>query len=213
MLERNGVILDVEPDPDDQVASPLRVTHVVLSLDTGGLERIVLDLVRFGRAQGHSPSVICLERPGKLATEVETLAVPVLRAQQTAGIAVEHGSIGCDFLLRELEARRRAHPSDWRVALHGTGFARRERKSWSAVVHTEHINNVAKSRSLNKKIRTRLLWRLAGMFADRFCCVSEDIADAVKAYGTVARHKVNVVLNGIDTAAFDSTGDSETLRK
>lgn len=80
-------------------------------------------------------------------------------------------------------------------------------------MHTEHINNVAKSPTLNKKVRTRLLWALAGSFADRFCCVSEDVAEAARAYGTVPRRKVSVVLNGIDTAAFDSTGDRDSLRQ
>ena len=58
----------------------------------------------------------------------------------------------------------------------------------------------------------RLQWGLAGSFASRFFCVSDDIADAVKAYRTVAHHKVIVVENGIDTAAFDLPGDCNTLR-
>ncbi|MBV8266984.1 MAG: hypothetical protein JO252_11705, partial [Planctomycetaceae bacterium] len=49
----------------------LSVTHVVLSLDCGGLERIVLDLARKGPELGQRVSVICLERPGTLAPQVE----------------------------------------------------------------------------------------------------------------------------------------------
>ena len=58
-----------------------------------------------------------------------------------------------------------------------------------------------------------MLWGLAGTFADRFCCVSDDVALAAKAYGTVAHQKVRVVLNGIDTAAFATSGDCDSLRQ
>src|SRR5690348_1272783 len=58
-------------------AEGLRVVHVVLSLDLGGLERIVIDLVREARTFGQLTSVVCLERPGMLAAELEALRVPV----------------------------------------------------------------------------------------------------------------------------------------
>ena len=51
----------------------LHVTHAVLSLDTGGLERIVVDLVRHGRELGQEVSVVCVERPGVLAPQAEAL--------------------------------------------------------------------------------------------------------------------------------------------
>src|SRR5271165_4975921 len=69
-----------------RMQSPLRVTHVVVALDTGGLERIVVDLIRFGQARGHEPSVICLERPGNLASQVEALGVPLLCAGKQPGL-------------------------------------------------------------------------------------------------------------------------------
>jgi len=197
------------PGCNNRLDSPLRVTHVVVSLDIGGLERIVVDLIRFGRAQGHDPSVICLERPGTLAAQVETLGIPLLCAGKRPGL--RYGTVDrVRELLRQLKPDV-VHTHQIGALLYAGPAARREKVP--VVVHTEHINNVAKSPSLNKKIRTRLLWGFAGSFASRFCCVSDDIADAVKAYGTVAHQKVSVVLNGIDTAAFDSRGDCESLRQ
>ena len=38
---------------------PLRVTHVVLSLDFGGLERVVLSLARAGRGLAQDVSLLC----------------------------------------------------------------------------------------------------------------------------------------------------------
>src|SRR5208337_2789884 len=80
MSDPNAILMESIPGCNNRLDSPLRVTHVVVSLDIGGLERIVVDLIRFGRAQGHDPSVICLERPGTLAAQVETLGIPLLCA-------------------------------------------------------------------------------------------------------------------------------------
>jgi hypothetical protein len=40
------------------MTNPIAVSHAVLSLDFGGLEQIVLDLVREGQALGQRVSVI-----------------------------------------------------------------------------------------------------------------------------------------------------------
>ena len=79
------------------------------------------------------------------------------------------------------------------------------------IVHTEHSNHIANQRSWSRRFRTRLLLRLAGLFADGFCCVSEDIAAAIRRNGIITQRRVRVVRNGIDTAAFDAPGDSEPL--
>jgi glycosyltransferase involved in cell wall biosynthesis len=209
MSEQITVLQKSIPGSDDRPYPPVRVTHVVLALDLGGLERIVVDLVRVGRAHGLDPSVICLERRGTLADQVEALGTPLLCADKPPGLRL--GTVGrVRELLKELKPDV-VHTHQIGALFYVGPAARREKVP--IVIHTEHINNVAKSPTLNKKIRTRLLWALAGSFADRFCCVSDDVAQAARAYGTVARRKVCVVLNGIDTAAFDSAGDSEALAR
>ena len=55
----------------------LHVVHGVLRLDVGGLERIVLDLIRAGRRLGQRVSVVCVERRGALAAEAERLGAEV----------------------------------------------------------------------------------------------------------------------------------------
>ena len=47
MIEQSPLLWKPVPSCERVTESPLRVTHVVVSLDTGGLERIVVDLVRF----------------------------------------------------------------------------------------------------------------------------------------------------------------------
>src|SRR4051794_1967822 len=64
----------------------MTVTHLVLSLDPGGLERVVLSLVHQGVRLGQRVSVICVERPGTLAGQVEAAGATVYCADKLPGL-------------------------------------------------------------------------------------------------------------------------------
>jgi len=78
--------------------------------------------------------------------------------------------------------------------------ARRERVR---VVHTEQNNiSARRPKSWARRLRTELLWRYAGRYADRFCGVARDVVAAAGAYGTIRRRKLTHIPNGIDTSTF-----------
>jgi glycosyltransferase involved in cell wall biosynthesis len=81
------------------------------------------------------------------------------------------------------------------------------------VVHTEHIDHIAKCKSFLGGVRHALRLRLAVRHAQRFFCVSPDIADRVLAWRVVPRRKVEVVLNGIDTRRFRAAEGAAALRR
>lgn len=173
-------------------AEGLRVVHVVLSLDLGGLERIVIDLVREGRTFGQLTSVVCLERPGMLAAELESLRVPVFCVEKPPGFRPE--------IFRRLRKLFRVLEPDI-VHTHQIGalcYAGRaaSRVGVPVVVHTEHGKNYASRR------RTRWLGRLAGRYAQRFFCVSRDIAEELGTCRIVSKTKIALAPNGIDIAKF-----------
>jgi glycosyltransferase involved in cell wall biosynthesis len=176
----------------------LRVAHVVLSLELGGLERLVTDLVRVGMRRGQQVSVICLEKPGTLADQVTGLGAPLLCMRKEPGIRPS-------TTVRVRDALRELRPDVVHThqigALFYAGPAARQ-AGVPAVVHTEHVNQIAKLLSRTRRCRMRLLWGVAGRFAHRFLGVSADIAREVVRFRTIPRRKVGVVLNGIDTAAF-----------
>jgi glycosyltransferase involved in cell wall biosynthesis len=187
---------------------PLHVTYVVLSLDCGGIERIILNLVRSGSALGHEASVICLERPGDLAPAVERAGARVVCMHKAPGRRPQLvGKI--QEVLRELQPHV-VHTHQIGALLYSGPAARNELVP--VVVHTEHTNQVKIQRTLNKRARARLLWWLAGRYADRFFCVSDDIAAEVQVLGALAGRKVFVVANGIDTRAFHTRDGAELLR-
>ena len=187
---------------------PLRITHIVMSLDCGGLERIVVDLVREGRRLGHHPSVLCLARPGLLASQVEALGVPVVSLGKSEGLTPR-------LVLKIRQALRELNPQV--VHTHQIGalfYAAPAARTLRIplVVHTEHGDHVARQHGTFKRLRARLMLGMAGRLADRFFTVSEDIAATVTAKGAVARRRVAVVPNGIDTEKFQQRDQREEIR-
>jgi glycosyltransferase involved in cell wall biosynthesis len=185
------------------------VAHVVTSLDTGGLERIVVDLVREGRRLGQEVAVVCLERPGKLAARAEELGARLYCVDKPPG--VRPGAFG------RLRAVLREFRPDV-VHAHNVGglfYAGPAARAVGvpAVVWTEHTNTVRHPLSgrLARRRRAWLVW-LAGRFCRRCFCVSKEIADELAARRLVRRDKLCVLLNGIDTAHVARPTDRAGLR-
>ncbi len=185
------------------MACALRVTHVVLSMELGGLESIVLDLVREGRRAGQSVAVVCLERPGVLAEQVEAQGGRLACIHKPPGIRLEvFGRLG--RLFREL--RPDVVHTHQIGALFYAGPAAR-RAGVPVVVHTEH------GKHYDHRRRTRWLGRLAARGAARFFCVSADIAAAVGAHRIAPPGKIRVVPNGIDTTRFQEENEAGAVRQ
>jgi sugar transferase (PEP-CTERM/EpsH1 system associated) len=186
-------------------ASRLTVVHIVLSLEVGGLERVVLDLIREGVALGQNVVVICLEHPGALAPRARELGATVFSVGKPPGLkpAVVHKIAK---LLRDLDADV-VHTHQIGALLYSGPAARRT--GVRLVVHTEHINNIAKPLTRWGRFKGRLLWRIAGRHAARFFCVSDDIALAART--VVTPSKIRVIPNGIDLSAF-ATSDGQVIR-
>src|SRR5262245_26349130 len=77
--------LPAAESPTAVSTAPLNVVHGVLSLDCGGLERLVVNLVRESRRCEQRVSVVCIERPGRLAAEVESAGAEVLSLNKPPG--------------------------------------------------------------------------------------------------------------------------------
>jgi glycosyltransferase involved in cell wall biosynthesis len=170
----------------------LNVTHVVLSLDVGGLERNVLNQVRQGRPLGQRVSIVCLERPGVLAEQVEESGGQVVCLHKPPGLRL--GLIG-----RLAAAFRRLRPAVVHThqiaSLFYSGPAARLARV-PVLVHTEHgVEQYG-------RLRKRWLGRLAGWQADRFYCLTGAMRAAVVTRRVAPARRVRVIQNGIDTERF-----------
>src|SRR6516162_11888648 len=79
----------------------LRVVHLVLTLNVGGLEKFVYDLVRFADHDRLSLRVLCLGETGALAPDFEKIGVPV-ESLDIHGKGIMRGILAVARRLREL---------------------------------------------------------------------------------------------------------------
>jgi glycosyltransferase involved in cell wall biosynthesis len=182
----------------------LKVAHVVLSLDVGGLERNVVNQIRLASEVGQEVSVICIETPGALAAQARSLGGTVVCVDKPPGLRP-------GVVKRIRGALRDIRPDVVHTHQIGplfyTGLAAVGLQI-PLLVHTEHgKQNYAGRRQL------RWLGRAAGRFAKVFYCLSQDMADAVIAAGIVPVHKTRVIKNGIDTAFYRQPRDTAAIRR
>ena len=184
--------------------APLHIVHGVLALDVGGLERIVLSLVRAGRQRRHRVTVLCVERPGTLAAEAEAEGATVLSLNKPAGRLLE-------FVTKAGGVLGSLKPDV--VHTHQIGAAwylgAAARAQGVPVVHTEHGNALARAATAREVLKTRLLFHRTARSIDLFCCVSQEIAGALTRWWTVPRGKVGIVPNGVPVDRADD-GPSPT---
>ncbi len=182
----------------------MHVVHVMLSLDVGGLERNVLNQARYAPKLGERVSIICLERPGALAPQVEAMEARIICLDKKPGIR-----LGLFGQLRRTFADLR--PDVVHTHQIATLFYAGPAAHWAGVplvVHTEH----GKER-YTQRFRTRMLGRVAGWFTTTFFCLTDDMAAAVRHSRIVPDRKIRVIFNGIDTSQFLVPCDTESIRK
>lgn len=161
-------------------------------------------MVRSGVRGGQRVSVVCLERPGELAGGVERAGARVYCVNKRPGLRL--GTVG---QLRKLfeDIRPDVVHTHQIGALFYAGPAAR-RAGVPVVVHTEHGKHYD-----NAPLRRRLMARWAARYAQRYFCVSADIAAAVLSRRIAPAWKIEVVANGIDTARYAQSSDASALRE
>jgi glycosyltransferase involved in cell wall biosynthesis len=189
--------------------SALHVVHGVFALDVGGLERIVLDLVRAGCCAGHRVSVVCVERRGTLASEIERLSGQVISLDKPAGCPSETIRRASTLLAELKPDVLHTHHIG---ALWYLGQAARLQQQ-IPVLHTEHGNRFRRETGWMNCLKARLLVHRAARFSTQICCVSDEIADVITRWRSVPRHKVSVVSNGIDADAFADRSQATAVRQ
>lgn len=190
-------------DNDAHQLDGLHVCHVVLALDLGGLERVALDLIRMQRARGYQVSVLFVERPGVLSSELNRLSVQSVSMDKPVGVYPSLiGRVARIFREWQPEVIHSHHI----VGLEYAGPA-----AWRAnvpvVVHTEHGKHFAHSR------KARWFGWFAARYAHRVFGVSSDIVQEIVGCRVAPATKVVQSVNGIDTQRFAIANGAEVRRR
>jgi glycosyltransferase involved in cell wall biosynthesis len=179
------------------------VLQVVLSLNPGGTERLVIELTR--RLHARVPmAVCCLDEPGRWAPELRDIGVPVHALTRSAGF---HPSLGGS--IARLAAQHRAtlvHCHHYSPFVYGA-LARLWRPRLS-VVFTEH----GRLSDAKPSGRRRLANQLLGRVPDAVYAVSSELGQHLIAEGLPAS-LVGVIYNGIDIGPVPTADARRRVRQ
>ena len=175
--------------------SPLRVAHVALQLETGGMERLLVEFARHHDRGLVEPIVVALGARGPIAREIEACGVRTLHLDMPPGVRPS-------AILRIAEVLRAEridllHTHNTKPLLYAGPAARLA--GVRAVIHTRHGQRHA------ALARQTMLFRLAARCADRMVCVSAESAERCRAEGLDTR-ALRVVPNGVDCGRFAPHG-------
>ncbi|MFN0054086.1 MAG: glycosyltransferase [Planctomycetales bacterium] len=180
--------------PESNSAPRIKVVHLVLSLNIGGLEKVVYDLVRFTDTGRFDIEVLCLDSVGALGPAFEQLGVRV-EGMQVRG----RGLWGA---IRAMASRLRQMRPDvlhtHNQAPHAIGAPAAWWAGVKAVVHTRH------GRHTTSGWKQRLSQRIADKLTQRVVAVSGDAARISLDGDRIPQDKVEVIHNGIDLQRFSA---------
>ncbi len=174
----------------------IKIAHVVLSLDIGGLEMLVVDMIKNLDWERFEVVVVCLREKGVLAREIESLGFKVYSLGNRDKL--EFGSF---FKLAKLLVKENVdivHCHNTAGYLYG-GIAA-ILAGFKKIIYTEH------GRVFPDSPRRMLAERILSWFTYKIVAVSEDMKRCLVKYEKINPDKIQVIHNGIDRDKFHSLG-------
>jgi sugar transferase (PEP-CTERM/EpsH1 system associated) len=169
-----------------------RILHLVLSLETGGLERMVTGLVELTDDSLFEVEVCCLDSEGPFAEELRHKGHHVFLFQRNQ----RHYDYILPLKLRNLFREKRIdilhmHSGTYHHGMYGAILARLPVR-----IYTEH------GRPVPEKTIEVLEDRVLSRFASRVITVSTDLQQYLADSIRIPRNKIETIVNGVDLRIF-----------
>lgn len=178
----------------------IRILHIILSLEIGGMEQVVADLIRSLDGESFEPIVACLESRGPIAAELEGEGVRVIQLPRMVPIA---SFLYPAELIRIIREERidvvHVHSGCWHKGALAARIA-----GVKNVIYTEHGRIFPDSR------KVMFLDRLYSPLTRHVVAVSNDLARYMTREVGIAAEKISVITNGIDDGRFPSAEGNDT---
>ncbi|MGH7556109.1 MAG: GT4 family glycosyltransferase PelF [Longimicrobiales bacterium] len=184
------------------MARGLKVMHVSFSLDTGGAEVVILDIVRRLNRSRFQPMVCSFASGGELLTEFQRYDIPVVNVRKRAGSDLRFFvRLWSMFREHEIDIVHCHNSPMWVVSTLPARLA-----GVRGVMLTEHANH----RNMSWKFRTAAAWlqRATAMITVNSMQVQRAL---VEDFG-IGAHRIVLVRNGIDVSAMRPSKDAALKR-
>jgi glycosyltransferase involved in cell wall biosynthesis len=185
------------------MSQPAAILHVVDSLETGGLERVVTDLAVAQQAAGHRVAVFSIEATGGFRAVLEAAGVPVV-------VGGKRGTLDVSVL----RALRRAcrgvdvvHTHNF-VPNYYAALAMLALPRAPVLVNTCH--NMG-TRLANRRLRALYVASLRR--TARVAMVSRQVRDRLVEIGAVDAARATIVLNGIPVERFSNAASRRAVAR
>lgn len=176
---------------------PLRLIHVVDSLEFGGLERVVTDLAIEQKRQGHQVCVFSINTTQGFTPELTQAGIPVFSG---------HKSKPLDFgVLRQLRAATRERQVD---IVHAHNFTPNYYAATALLGMLKRPTLVGTCHDMGNRLSNRKLrwmYRFSLMQTARLAMVGQQVFDRYVAMKMVAAERATTVLNGIPVQNFETS--------
>lgn len=178
----------------------IRILHVVLSLDVGGLENGVVNIINGLSPERYESHVVCIQHKGDLAKRLSSacLSLVELRSYGRSNLRV----IAKIFSIIKQRRINIVHSRNLKAYLACFWAAKAARVK---LLHSEHGRDYPFS-SIGM-----LQQRLYTIFTDKVVALSSDLKRSLVRYIGISPRKIRVIINGVDTKRF-APGSNEALR-
>lgn len=171
----------------------MRIVQLVETLETGGLERIAVDLALAQQKAGHTPILYCMFRGGAFADQARETGIPVHEFHKKPGF-----SVGMLFTLaRQLRKDAADVVHTHNPGVHHYGALAAWMARVPAVVNTRH----GPATSFGKVYQERY-FRAVMPFTDHVVFVCEDSRRFLVEQRGLPGKKASVIINGIELEPF-----------
>lgn len=175
----------------------MRVIHIVISLEPGGLEKLVVDMANWLNSKAPDlADICCLDSAGQLSGAVKSGRVTVLNA--------DRGKWPYDFkAVSGIRKLIKDYPEE--IVLHAHNLAAwqyavlAKRGTSAKLVYTQHGANIH-NYGLTNRIRSKILSR----FTDKIVAVSKTTARSVSEAYSIPAERIDIIYNGVDTTIIPS---------
>lgn len=197
-------ILDVSDAPVllPLVRPRLRVCHVSMTLQTGGLENLLVEIARHCDSRDFDLHFVALDGIGQPAKNIEVLGWPVtsLTANGQEKLSKRQRLTALKQLMQSGQFDV-VHSHNTLAHFYATAAAK-----WAGipvVVNTQH------GRGCGNSWKARLQFRLANLRTDRIIGVSRDATELCRRDDPFAKQRMHPILNGIDIKRFAFSGPAQ----
>lgn len=183
----------------------MKIIHVVISLNVGGAERLVYDLVRAPVFQVNRPVVCCMDAVGELGELLQEQGYNVYCKGRRPGLDLEMIIWLAALIKKEKADVVHAHqysPLFYSVpaALVAGGVK---------VIYTEHGRFYPERKSWKRTLFNPLL----ALGIDHLVSIAASTAQAMATYDNLPLSRIKVIHNGIDCSGLRPVFDSSAKRK